>query len=253
MLVAGAGGGFALAGESTAVPHPAGREPSAVALRGVVRSLAQAAFTTDLAVPVATIARREGETFEKGERLVVFDCGRQARERDALAALEREAAVAVKTSRYLVERGAGNRNDVETAEARHDRARAEAAAMSHRLEACTIVAPFAGSVVELTIYPHETPVPGKPFLVITAHRQLEVEIIVPSRLVPGLAPGAVFQLTVDETQRVYPARIDRIAGVVDAVSQMVKVYARLLAPDAAVLPGMSGTATFAPPTGGIGP
>ena len=233
--------------ERSGLALPLAVPSQAMALRGIVKSLNQAAYSTELAAPVAEVHRREGETFAQGQRLVTFDCGRQQRELDALVAVERETRVAVTANDYLGQRGAASRNDLETAQARHDRARAEVAAMRQRLRSCEIVAPFAGAVVEVLINAHELPVPNKPFLVIAAHRNVEVEIIVPSRMLPTLVAGHAFEFAIDETRRTYAARIDRVAGVVDAMSQMVKIYARLGSHDDTVLPGMSGTASFAIP------
>lgn len=220
------------------------RSHAGMAHRGIVKSVRQAAYSTELAAPVAAIERREGETFKTGDKLIAFDCRRQEQELAALAALERETSITFDSHAYLMRRGAANRTDVEIAMARRDKSRAEVEAMRQRLRSCVITAPFDGTVVELHIHAYELPVPNKPFVVIAAHRDLEVEIIVPSRMLAGLASDHAFAFRIDETGRSYPARLRRIAGVVDAMSQTVKLYAVLDGRDDAVLPGMSGTATF---------
>ena len=52
---------------------------------------------------------------------------------------------------------------------------------------------------------------------------------------------------IDETQKAYPARLVRLSGKVDAVTQSIKAYARFEAPDADLLPGMSGEALLTAP------
>jgi RND family efflux transporter MFP subunit len=226
---------------------PAGREVRL--LRGVVKPLHQAAYSTDQAAPVAVLHRREGETFAANDLLISFDCGRQRQELAAARALEREAEVVVQSNTYLLQRGSANRNDTEIAKARRDKAAADAAGLLERMKACEIVAPFDGSVVELSINPHEFPVPGRPFLVIASHRDVEIEIIVPSALLPSLRPLQSVDFAVDETRRSHRAEIKHVGAVVDPMSQTAKVYARFASREESIRPGMSGTATFPSDTG----
>lgn len=213
--------------------------------RGIVKPVHQAAFSSDLVTPVAAIHFREGERFKQGELLVELDCARHRHDLEALASQVREMRVAVVANEHLVKSGAANRNDVGTARARLDRAIAEQASMEQRLRQCRIVAPFEGVVTELTIHPHETPAVNQPFITIASHTALEIEIIVPSRMVMDLTPSSALRFSIDETRRVYEARIRRTGGAVDPVSQTIKIYAAFVAGDDAVLPGMSGTASFA--------
>jgi len=213
-------------------------------LRGLVKSVHQASLTSDINTPISEIGFREGQRFQRGDRLVVFDCNRQRHELAALAAQVREMEVSVESNRYLDSNGAGNRSETAVAEARLARAHAEWSALEYRLRGCEIVAPFDGVVTDLTINPHEIPQPGRPFLVIAGHEALEIEIIIPSRLIPALG-DRVIRFAIDETGRIYAARVVRSGGVVDPVSQTLKVYAVFEGQVAGVLPGMSGTAELA--------
>lgn len=214
--------------------------------RGIVKAVHSADLSSDLNAPVLSVGFREGQRFKAGDELIAFDCGRQQHELEALAAQAREMQVAVETSDYLVRNGAGNRNDAATAKARFDKANAEVAGLEHHLRRCRIAAPFDGVVTELSINPHEVPRANQPFMQIVSHNALELEIIVPSRIMARSTAGTKLEFRIDETGLTYPAVIRRIGGSVDPVSQTGKVYAALLAPDDAVLPGMSGTAIFAP-------
>ena len=224
--------------------------------RGLVKSVHQAALSSDLNTPITRIGFREGERFSKGAVLVTFDCGRQRFELAALQAQVKEMEVTVEASHYLTRNGAGNRTEADIAKARLARARAEWSALEYRLESCVIVAPFDGVVTELTINTHEIPQPSRPFLTISGYRDLEIEIIVPSRLLGMLADDAIISFVVDETRRSYGARIVRTGGAVDAVSQTMKIYGVFVDEAAGVLPGMSGTAHVngdriaGPPVGG---
>lgn len=213
--------------------------------RGIVKALHQPALSTDIATPIAAIGAREGEHFSQGSILIESDCRRQTHETNALAATVREAKTILDTNEHLVRRGASNRNDLEIARARHDKADADLQAMQQRLTNCRILAPFDGVVIELNATAHELPPPGKPLMIIASTAKLEIEIIVPSRRLARLKPGEDLVFVVDETSSRHRLRILRNGGAVDPVSQTVKIYAAFVDPPTGVLPGMSGTATFA--------
>ena len=234
MAWAPAAGAESLAGEA------AQRSP----VRGVVRASAQAIISTDLTARVTNVGFREGGQFHMGDVLVAFDCRQHKAELVSAEAQHREMLVAFESALFLEKRNAGSRQDVEIARARADRALAEADGIRARLDQCTITAPFDGSVAELGIHQHETPVAGKQLLFIVAKREPKIELIVPSTWLTWLKPGAEFQFQVDETNKAYVGVVRRLGAAVDTVSQTIKVFAKFAAPTPDILPGMSGTAQF---------
>ena len=233
-----------------ALAPPAGAESLAtnsaqpLPVRGVVRPSAQAIISTDLTARVARVGFREGAQFRMGDVLVAFDCRRHKAELASAEAQHREMLVAFESALFLEKRNAGSRQDVEIARARADRAAAEAEIIRARLDQCTITAPFDGSVAELGIHEHETPVAGKELFFIVANRGPKIELIVPSTWLTWLKPGAEFQFQVDETHKAYVGVVRRVGAAVDTVSQTITVFAKFAAPTPDILPGMSGTARF---------
>ena len=210
--------------------------------RGVVRAVHQAALSTELVTLVASVGVREGQRFKAGDPLIEFDCRRQLHELAALAATVREAQVTHDSHQHLLRNGATNRNDVVISQSRLDKAQADHAALRSRLTGCRMTAPFDGVVIELGINAHELAPPNKPLMTIVSDRQLEIEVIIPSRELPRLLVGVGFEFTIDETQRAYAAKVQRAGGSVDPVSQTSKVYAVFTAISDDIVPGMSGTA-----------
>jgi multidrug efflux pump subunit AcrA (membrane-fusion protein) len=88
--------------------------------------------------------------------------------------------------------------------------------------------------------------PGNPLLDIIDTGQLEVQMIVPSRWLAWLRPGAAFQVDVEELGKRYPAKVQRLGAQIDPVSQTVDVTAALTGNAPELLPGMSGWAVFPP-------
>jgi membrane fusion protein (multidrug efflux system) len=78
-------------------------------------------------------------------------------------------------------------------------------------------------------------------------RNLDVELIVPSRWIGWLKPGYRFQVHIDETEKDYSARISRLGGRVDPVSQSIRVSGEITDPATELLAGMSGRTTITPP------
>ena len=89
--------------------------------------------------------------------------------------------------------------------------------------------------------------PGQALLDVLDDRNLDVELIVPSRWIGWLKPGYTFQLRIDELDKNYSARISRLGGRVDPVSQSIRVFGEITDSNADLIAGMSGRATIAPP------
>ena len=223
---------------------PAAESAQRLPVRGVVRASAQAVISTDLTARVTKVGFREGGQFRMGDVLVAFDCRQYKAELTSAEAQYREMLVAFESAMFLEKRNAGSRQDVEIARAKADQAAAKAEVIRARLDQCTITAPFDGSVAELGIHQHETPVAGKQLFFIVAKREPKIELIVPSTWLTWLKPGAEFQFQVDETDKAYVGVVRRLGAAVDTVSQTIKVFAKFAAPTPDILPGMSGTAQF---------
>jgi hypothetical protein len=95
----------------------------------------------------------------------------------------------------------------------------------------------------------ETPQPGTPLIKIIGGAQLEIGIVAPSKSLAWLRPGMEFQFLADETGETHRAAIARFGAAADPVSQTMEVIAVFLDAPGNLLPGMSGTALFAKPSG----
>lgn len=204
-------------------------------------------LSSDLPGRIQRLALREGDSFKKGDRLVELDCSlHRARLNKANAQLE-EAAKVHEVNADLDRYGSVSNLELKVAGARMGAARAEVALMQAYVERCSIAAPFAGVVGEVKVKAHQYVGEGQELLTILDNSTLEIESIVPSRWLVWLKTGASLQVAVDETGKVYPARLVRIAPQIDAVSQSVKVFATLDQHHPELAAGMSGAAQFAVP------
>jgi len=207
--------------------------------RGLVRAIDDALISTELNARIIRITRREGESFEKGEVLIAFDCDKYQTELKAARAEEEFNRIALQGSIELDKRNAVGRFDVEQNRARYEKAQAQAETLAVQVDECTISAPFAGKIAEMRAKAHEMSKPNEPLMRLVNGERLEIELIVPSVWLRWLKPGLTFRVVIDETGTEHQATVQRIGATVDPVSQTVKVMA-IFADDAPnILPGMS--------------
>jgi membrane fusion protein, multidrug efflux system len=204
-------------------------------------------LAAELGAKVNRITVKEGERIKDGQLLVSLDCVIQAAQRDkakaALAAAERAYAANAR----LNELNAIGKVELDTSVAERDKARADVAFFQATLSKCNIYAPFSGRVAEQKIRAEQYVEPGTALLDILDDSALELDFIVPSRWLSWLKADHTFHVFIDETQRSYPARIQRLGARVDPISQSVKASAVIDGSFSELIAGMSGRIELAPP------
>jgi len=213
-------------------------------VRGIIKSVHQATLATDLQARIIRLPLREGQRFQKGDLLVEFECGKVRAELDAALAEHRGNLATRDNSRSLKKLNAAGSYDVAIAESAAEKSEASVQAFQIRVTQCTIVAPFAGRIVDLIVNEFDMPAANGALMRIVDDSNLEIELIAPSVWLRWLKPGTAFSLLVDETGTTLPARVAQIGAAVDAVSQTVKITGLIAGSAEGVLPGMSGTASF---------
>lgn len=222
-----------------------GAQAEEATARGVVKALTEATVAMDYTARIKKLPKRDGQSFKAGEVLIVFDCRKYVAEVNAARAGVKAKELAMINNRKLLERGAIGANEVKISEAEFNQVVAEVSALQSRTGSCDFKAPFDGILVERIAQEHESPAASQPLIKIVDTTRLEVEAIVPSKWLAWMKLGQKFSFVIDETGAQLPAEILRMGAVVDPVSQTIKVYGVLKKKDSSVLPGMSGTATFA--------
>lgn len=118
--------------------------------------------------------------------------------------------------------------------------KARKAILEARMENCEIRAAYDGRVVNRLANDNEYTRTDRVLMEVGSLDDLEVEFLVPSKWLRWVNVGAPLSLTLFETGREYTARISRIHGEVDPVSQSIQMTAALDQYDDPLLPGMSG-------------
>jgi RND family efflux transporter MFP subunit len=216
-------------------------------IRAQLTALQYTTLSGELAARIDKIATKVGERFNKGDILVVFDCAvqraQQAHARAVLFGADKTYAI---NQRLLALKSIGQLElDVSLAEVQ--KAKADVAAADATVSKCEIPAPFSGVTVDQKAREFQYTTPGQPLLEVLDDTALEIELIAPSRWLDRLKPGSAFELHIDEINRTFPARVTRLSGRVDPVSQSIKVIGTITASTEGLVPGMSGRAVFAEP------
>lgn len=186
----------------------------------------------------------EGDSFHSGDILLKFDCTVYESElTKAQAAFEKAKSVYIADQKLKRMRAISD-VDYQAALSDYKEKKAELAIKKHLVSWCQIKAPYSGTITKSHIQLHQTIAEGDELLDIIDSKNIIVELIVPSRWLSWLKVGSPFKIMIDETQQTYSANVEKIVSKIDAVSQTVKVIAKISGETDNLLPGMSGKAIF---------
>lgn len=212
--------------------------------RGILIAVEQATLSSELAGRIVEIPFREGESFKKGDLLVRFDCSIYQAQLAAASAATRAAEAELSQNQQLAQMKSVGRHAVSLSAAHFAQAQAESQVYQIQVNRCRITAPFDGQVVKRRAQAFESVAQGAPLLDVVNNRHLEINLLVPSRLLSVLKPGLVFTFTPDETGKPLQAKVTRLGARIDESSQTLSLIGTLAHADNALMAGMSGTAQF---------
>jgi RND family efflux transporter MFP subunit len=217
-------------------------EPASVGAQVVAHTTAQ--IGAPMAGQLVEFPFTDGETFRQGQMLARFNCDQyEASAARGRAEVEKRRGI-LSTQQSLKALNTYSKADFITAQNDVLVAQADLAVAQTTVANCSVKAPFSGRVANIAVHNFQFVQMGAPLMDILDDHDLEAELIVPSRWLVWLKPGLPLRVSIGETQTTYDARITRLSGRVDAASQTIKVYARIEGGGPALLPGMSGTASF---------
>lgn len=219
-------------------------EKSEASKQAIRAQLSPVQFTTivsEINGKISELSVREGETFANRQLLVSFDCALQEAQLQKVKAQMQIAQRKYDTNRKLLDRGAVSKVETENSASELDRASAEVKELTILLSKCRIEAPYKGKVVEQKARALQFVQAGQPLMEILDNSLMELEFIAPSAWMSWIRTGQKFQISIDETNKSYPAQVTRIGAKIDSVSQTVKVAAVIDGEFPELSPGMSGT------------
>lgn len=236
--------GAALAGEDLEFDNHNNDTDTAL-IRGLIKPTTTTLISSEIAAQIQALPFKDGDAFTKGDVLVKFDCS-LFRARYAVAQAEYEAGLKdLENKQHLMKLDAVSNIDVDLSAIEVKRLKSSLRVAGVMVNRCVIKAPYNGRVIDTQVNQYESVAQDQELLSILDDKNLEIEIIVPSKWLVWLKEGVSFQFAVDETEAMHNAKVKKIGAVVDPVSQTILVKGLIEQPTN-LLAGMSGTAHFEP-------
>jgi membrane fusion protein (multidrug efflux system) len=238
-----AGGVFFLACGAAA---PTSAEPQ-IEIRAQLTPRHATVLSSEIAGKISSLPVREGQSFTQGQEIAALDCDTYRARLQLSQAKANGADRKLEAVRLLDQRGAVGRVDLDLAVIDVDAAKAEQEMAAKDVSRCSLLAPFSGQVAELRVKRFQYVAAGEPVIDILNERDLELELLAPSRWLSWMKVGVSFTMEIEEIGRGYPAKITRIVPRIDPVSQTVKIFGKISGDHPELVAGMSGIARLRPP------
>lgn len=222
-------------------------EPGPGNVRAQLQARRYTTLSAEVSAKIAALPHAEGARFAPGDLLAALDDSLPRAQLQRAEAEAQAARVALQSAESLGKLSSIGRVELEQARAAVARTEAEVSAARSLLGKCRLEAPFPGRVAEVKVRELQFVQAGQPLLEILDDSVLELEFIVPSRWLTWLRAGLPFTVTIDETDRTYPAHLSRLGARVDPVSQTIKVTGQIDGSFPELLAGMSGRVALHPP------
>lgn len=216
-------------------------------IRAQLSAVTYNSVSSELSARIQELPFKEGQSFKEGQVLVVFDCATQQAQYQKTKAVLSIAKRNYDTNKKLLALGSVGRIEYENSYSEYLKTKAENDELATVLARCNILAPYSGLIVEQKVRAQQYVQAGQPLLDILDKSSMELEFVAPSIWSPWLTEGYKFEIKLDETGKSYPAKITRVNGKIDPVSQTIKVAAVIDGEFKEIAPGMSGVLTITPP------
>ena len=222
-------------------------EASKQDIRAQLSAVTYNSIASELNARISELPFKEGQAFKVGQVLVVFDCATQQAQFQKTKAVLSIADRNYQANKKLLALGSVGRVEYENSYSEFLKTKAENDELAAVLARCNVLAPYSGLVVDQKVRPQQFVQAGQPLIDILDKGALELEFVAPSKWSPWLVEGYKFEIKIDETGKSYPAKITRINGKIDPVSQTIKVAAVIDGDFKEISPGMSGVLVINPP------
>ena len=218
--------------------------PTANTIRVLIAAEQESVLAAQMAGRIDQVSVSLGSNIKAGQALIRFVC----EEQDAhlkMAKAEFYGAQQTYESRIKLQAMQSvSELEVQQAAAAAEKFKAQIQLYQAQLKLCHISAPYSGRVTKLHVKPFESVNAGQPLVDIVNDRKLKAQLHLPSQWLAWLKPGAPFSMKIDETGKTYEAKVKRINGKVDVVSQSIEIEGEVVGDTDGLLPGMSGQADF---------
>ncbi|MFZ3017489.1 MAG: efflux RND transporter periplasmic adaptor subunit [Gallionella sp.] len=213
-------------------------------VRVLIAAEGESVLAAQMAGRIVSIGAKLGDRVHQGQSILRFDCDEQQARLNMARAESDGAQKVYEAKAKLQSMQSASLLEVSQAAAEAEKFKAQIQLFQAQLRLCSINAPFSGRVTKLRIKPYESVVVGQQLVEVINDEKLKVQLNIPSLWLARVKAGNPFEVRIDETGKSYEAKVRRINGKVDAVSQSVEIEGELIGRPEDLLPGMSGVAIF---------
>jgi membrane fusion protein, multidrug efflux system len=204
-------------------------------------------LSSELAAKIADLPLRDGEAFKRGDTLVAFDCSLYDAQLKKAQAVAESAKQSVLVNKRMAELNSIGALEMQLSINKAKESEADVNYMLASVRKCVISAPYNGRIAKRLVANYQYVNMGTPLLDIVDSNSLELQMIVPSRWLAWLKPGANFSVAIEELGKNYSAKVTQMGARIDAVSQTVTITGKIETAAPELLAGMSGWASFPQP------
>lgn len=213
-------------------------------LRVILDPLHKTLLSAEVSSVVTRITKKMGERFEKGEVLIQLDSDIFVAHQDEAKAELEKTRTNLYAKKKLFEQDSASMLQLKEAEADVAAAQAKLTMATKNVDACIIIGPYAGKVVDISVEEFELAKVGDPLMQTVDDTILIAKLLIPSSLWNKLKREKVLDIHIKETQTVEKAVIKRIGAIIDPGSSTLRVDAEIDNSDGRLQAGMTGTTTL---------
>lgn len=199
-------------------------------------------ITSKLPSRVKSMGFRDGQIFNKDDILATLDCKEIELDLEIQREVYKEKAASLNNLKKLRELKSTSEYSVVKAQAEHGQSEKLIEKYEKQINDCVIKAEFDGKVISTDVTEGEYIYPGKEIMVVNNNKDLLVKAYIPVIWLDWLVIGTTFKMCIGEI--CHHGVVTRLGAEVDAISQTLDVFGRLLEHDDSLIAGLSGQINF---------
>lgn len=219
-------------------------EENIITVDGVLVPQKETVISSSRDGKIINIPLENGDRFKRNDILVRYDCSDLEAEAEMIGMQKELTETKSRNVDQLFKLDIISDVDRLNVETEDRQMTAKIKMYEARLEDCAIRAGFDGIVTKRLANEGEYTRTDRVLMEVVSGDPLNIEFLLPSKWLRWINVGAPVEITVNETGRTYPAKIVRIYGAVDPVSQSIQIRAALDSYQDILLSGMSGKVTI---------
>lgn len=213
--------------------------PNTIQAVAALKSFRGIVVKTELEGAVREIAATSGSVVAAGAPLVRLDTSVEGAQLAGLEAQAHLAEINLGRARELRANGTNTPNDLDTAETTLQQTRSAVAQLKATIAKKSIVAPFAGRLGIVQVYPGQFLSKGDALVVLESTDPIYVDFSLPQQEIARIAAGQTVRLSVDAfPDRPFEGKIVAISPRLDDATRSIDIRAELPNSDEALRAGM---------------